>query len=71
VKEVEELKLARRLDSAKFGTHSSRRTKGGSDLPTFVNLWAAQLCSGIVESTVCYLGIGVNEVIEIADKIDA
>jgi integrase len=51
------------LDPAKFGTHSLRRTG---------NLRTVQLLLGHskIESTVRYLGIEVDDAIEIAEKID-
>ena len=61
------------LDPAIYGTHSLRRTK-----PTLIyrqtkNLWAVQLLLGHtkLESTVRYLGIEVEDALEIAERTDA
>jgi hypothetical protein len=48
-----------RLDPAKFGTHSLHRTKAVLIYP-----------HSKIESTVRYLGIEVDDAIEIAEKID-
>jgi integrase len=60
------------LDQAVYGTHSMRRTK-----PTLIyrrtrNLWAVQLLLGHskLESTVRYLGIEVDDALEIAEKTE-
>ncbi len=60
------------LDPAKFGTHSLRRTKAVVIYRRTGNLRAVQLLLGHskVESTVRYLGIEVDDAIEIAEKID-
>ena len=59
------------LDPGKFGTHSLRRTKAMLIYLRTGNLRAAQLLLGHskIESTVCYLGIKVDDAIEIAEKI--
>ena len=59
------------LDSAKFGTHSLRRTKAVLIYRRTGNLRAVQLLLGHskIESTVRYLGIEVDDAIEIAEKI--
>ena len=62
------------LDPAKFGTHALRRTKAVLK-PLYRrtgNLRAVQLLPGHskIESTVRYLGIEVDDAIEIAEKID-
>lgn len=46
--------------------------QGGADVPRTGNLWAVELLLGHskIESTVRYLGIEVDDVIEIAEKID-
>jgi site-specific recombinase XerD len=60
------------LDPAKFGTHSLRRTKAVLIHRRTGNLRAVQLLLGHtkIESTVRYLGIEVDDAIEIAEKID-
>jgi integrase len=60
------------LDPAKFGTHSLRRTKAVLIYRRTGNLRAVQLLLGHskIESTVRYLGIEVDDAIEIAEKID-
>jgi integrase len=60
------------LDPAKFGTHSLRRTKAVLICRRTGNLRAVQLLLGHlnIESTVRYLGIEVDDAIEIAEKID-
>jgi integrase len=60
------------LDQAKFGTHSLRRTKAVLIYRRTGNLRAVQLLLGHskIESTVRYLGIEVDDAIEIAEKID-
>jgi integrase len=60
------------LDPAKFGTHSLRRTKEVLIYRRTGNLRAVQLLLGHskIESTVRYLGIEVDDAIEIAEKID-
>jgi integrase len=60
------------LDPAKFGMHSLRRTKAVLIYRRTGNLRAVQLLLGHskIESTVRYLGIEVDDAIEIAEKID-
>lgn len=60
------------LDPAKFGTHSLRRTKAVLIYRRTGNLRAVQLLLGHskIESTVRYLGVEVDDAIEIAEKID-
>ena len=60
------------LDPAKFGTHSLRRTKAVLIYRRTGSLRAVQLLLGHskIESTVRYLGIEVDDAIEIAEKID-
>jgi len=60
------------LDPATFGTHSPRRTKAVLIYRRTGNLRAVQLLLGHtkIESTVRYLGIEVDDAIEIAEKID-
>jgi integrase len=59
------------LDPAKFGSHSLRRTKAVLIYRRTGNLRAVQLLLGHtkIESTVRYLGIEVDDAIEIAEKI--
>jgi len=60
------------LDPLKFGTHSLRRTKATLIYRQTGNLRAVQLLLGHtkIESTVRYLGIEIDDAIEIAEKID-
>jgi integrase len=60
------------LDRAKFGTHSLRRTKAVLIYRRTGNLRAVQLLLGHarIDSTVRYLGIEVDDAIEIAEKTD-
>ena len=60
------------LDPANFGTHSLRRTKAVLIYRRTGNLRAVQLLLGHskIESTVRYLGIEIDDAIEIAEKID-
>ena len=60
------------LDPTKFGTHSLRRTKAVLIYRRTGKLRAVQLLLGHskIESTVRYLGIEVDDAIEIAEKID-
>ena len=60
------------LDPAKFDTHSLRRTKAVLIYRRTGNLRAVHLLLGHtkIESTVRYLGIEVDDAIEIAEKID-
>lgn len=60
------------LDPTKFGTHSLRRTKAVLIYRRTGNLRAVQLLLGHskIESTVRYLGIEVDDAIEIAEKND-
>ena len=69
---VGELVASIGLDPAKFGTHSLRRTKAVLIYRRTGNLRAVQLLLGHskIESTVRYLGIEVDDAIEIAEKID-
>jgi hypothetical protein len=66
------LKWVASLDAAKFDTHSLRRTKAVLIYRRTGNLRAVQLLLGHskIESTVRYLGIKVDDAIEIAEKID-
>ena len=60
------------LDPAKFGTHSLRRTKAVLIYRRTGNLRAVQLLLGHtkIESTVRYLGVEVDDALEIAEKIE-
>ena len=60
------------LDACKFGTHSLRRTKAVLIYRRTGNLRAVQplLRHTKIESTVRYLGIEVDDAIEIAEKVD-
>ena len=60
------------LDPLKFGTHSLRRTKATLIYRRTGNLSAVQLLLGHtkIESTVRYLGVEIDDAIEIAEKID-
>jgi integrase len=60
------------LDAAKFGTHSLRRTKAVLIYRRTGDLRAVQILLGHskIESTVRYLGIEVDDAIEISEKID-
>ena len=60
------------LDPAKFGTHPLRRTKAVLIYRRTGNLRAVQLLLGHskIEGAVSYLGIEVDDAIEIAEKID-
>ena len=60
------------LDPLKFGTHSMRRTKATLIYRRTGNLRAVQLLLGHtkIESTVRYLGIEIDDAIEISEKID-
>jgi integrase len=59
------------LDPSKFGTHSLRRTKAVLIYRRTGNLRAVQLLLGHtkIESTVRYLGVEVDDALEIAEKI--
>lgn len=61
------------LDPALYGTHSMRRTKASLIYRKTKNLRAVQLLLGHtkLESTVRYLGIEVDDALEIAEQIDA
>ena len=61
------------LDSAAYGTHSMRRTKASLIYRRTHNLRAVQLLLGHskIESTVRYLGIEVEDALEMAEQTDA
>ena len=60
------------LDASIYGTHSMRRTKATLIYKRTGNLRAVQLLLGHtkIESTVRYLGIEIDDAIEIAVKVD-
>jgi integrase len=60
------------LDPLKFATHSLRRTKATLIYRRTGNLRAVQLLlgHGKIESTARYLGIEVDDALEIAEKVD-
>jgi len=60
------------LDSAAYGTHTMRRTKATLIYRKTKNLRAVQLLLGHtkLESTVRYLGIEVDDALEIAEQLD-
>ena len=60
------------LDPNKFATHSMRRTKATLIYRRTGNLRAVQLLLGHskIESTVRYLGVEVDDALDIAEKID-
>lgn len=60
------------LDAAAYGTHTMRRTKATLIYRRTKNLWAVQLLLGHtkLESTVRYLGIEVDDAIEIAEQTE-
>ncbi len=61
------------LDPAAYGTHSMRRTKAALIYQRTKNLRAVQLLLGhtLLESTVRYLGIEVDDALEMAEKTEA
>jgi integrase len=60
------------LDPLKYATHSMRRTKATLIYRRTGNLRAIQLLLGHakIESTVRYLGVEVDDALEIAEKIE-
>jgi integrase len=60
------------LDPAEYGTHSMRRTKATLIYQKTKNLRVVQLLLGHnkLESTVRYLGIEVDDALEIAEQIE-
>ena len=60
------------LDPLMYGTHSLRRTKATLIYRRTGNLRAVQLLLGHtkIESTVRYLGIEVDDALEISEKVD-
>jgi integrase len=61
------------LDPASYGTHSMRRTKASLIYRRTKNLRAVQLLLGHdkIESTVRYLGIDVDDALEMAEDTEA
>jgi integrase len=61
-----------RIESASYGTHSMRRTKAAQIYRKTGNLRAVQLLLGHtkLESTVRYLGIEVDDALNIAKQIE-
>jgi integrase len=60
------------LDPAEYGTHSMRRTKASLIYRRTKNLRAVQLLLGHtkLESTVRYLGIEVDDALEMAEQTE-
>ena len=60
------------LDPSEYGTHSMRRTKATLIYRRTKNLRAVQLLLGDskLESTVRYLGIAVDDALEILEQIE-
>ena len=60
------------LDPTRFGTHSLRRTKATLIYRRTGNLRAVQLLLGHtkIESTARYLGIEVDDALEMAEQVD-
>jgi integrase len=60
------------VEASLFGTHSLRRTKATLIYRRTGNLRAVQLLFGHakIESTVRYLGIEVDDALDIAEKVD-
>ena len=60
------------LDPHLYGTHSLRRTKATLIYRRTGNLRAVQLLLGgtLIESTVRYLGIDVDDALAIAEQVD-
>lgn len=61
------------LDPHKYGTHSMRRTKAALIYRQTKNLRAVQLLLGHakLESTVRYLGVEVDDALELAEQTEA
>ncbi|AIP34426.1 phage integrase family protein [Paraburkholderia xenovorans LB400] len=60
------------LDDTGYGTHTRRRTKASLIYRRTKNLRAVQLLLGHteLESTVCYLGIDVDDALEMAEQTE-
>jgi len=61
------------LDSTAYGTHSLRRTKASLIYRRTKNLRAVQLLLGHakLDSTVRYLGIDIDDALELAEQTEA
>jgi integrase len=59
------------LDKASYGTHTLRRTKATLIYRRTKNLRAVQILLGhTLESTVRYLGVEVNDALEMAEQTE-
>jgi integrase len=60
------------LDPARYGTHSLRRTKATIIYKRTTNIRAIQLLLGHskLESTVRYLGVEVDDALEISEQVE-
>jgi site-specific recombinase XerC len=60
------------LDTAAYGTHSMRRSKASMIYKKTKNLRAVQILLGHtkLESTVRYLGIEVDEELDLAERLE-
>jgi len=60
------------LDASRYGTHSLRRTKATLIYRRTGNLRAAQILLGHtkIESTVKYLGVEVDDALDISEQVD-
>jgi integrase len=61
------------LDSSAYGTHSMRRTKAAQIYKKTGNLRAVHLLLGHtkLESTVCYLGIEIDDPLSISEQVES
>ena len=61
------------LDASNYGTHTMRRTKATLIYRQTNNLRAVQLLLGHakLESTVRYMGIEIDDALEVAEQTDA
>jgi site-specific recombinase XerC len=60
------------LDTSGYGTHSMRRTKAAQIYRKTGNLRAVQLLLGHtkIESTVRYLGVDVDEALNLSEQVE-
>ena len=60
------------LDASAYGTHSMRRTKAAQIYRKTGNLRAVQLLLGHtkIESTVCYLGVDVDDALSLSEQVE-